>query len=610
MLRRAVFCQYGVPRMTSGVRARRALRCVAFSARERLSCAFLSVVTRTLVLDAVSSRRGRGSEAADRERGGDVSPGRVRSETELAALCVALGARATAGWSAAEQALTSGLAAPPATVVAAVRDAIRSGGDPLGASFSALRSPETRRLRGATYTPWPIVRAMVEWARGAIDPARIVDPGCGSGRFLLAAGGSFPRAPLLGVDIDPLAALMARANLAARGLADRAEIRVDDYRRGLPSIAGRTLFIGNPPYVRHHDIDARWKEWLSASARAHGLGASRLAGLHVHFFLASLAHARPGDAGMFITAAEWLDVNYGQLVRELLVGPLGLVRLDLVQPEARAFEDALTTAVIAGFEVGGRSALVRVRRLASPDVGRLAGGRAIARSRLARAPRWTALFRPARRSRGSSDQIELGEICAVHRGQVTGANDVWIAGADTPFLPPACLVPSVTRARELFDAGCVLSSADRLRLVIDLPSDLNALYAQERALVERFVLWARNRGAHASYIARHRDPWWSVKLRAPAPILATYMARRPPGFVRNAAGARHINIAHGIYPREPLAPACLDALTAHLRATVSLSQGRAYAGGLTKFEPREMERLLVPTLAILREMAMREPITA
>ena len=82
-------------------------------------------------------------------------------------------------------------------------------------------------------------------------------------------------------------------------------------------------------------------------------------------------------------------------------------------------------------------------------------------------------------------------------------------------------------------------------------------------------------------------------------ILATYMARRPPAFVRNLAGARHVNIAHGLYPREPLPPAALDGLAAYLRRSVTPGQGRTYAGGLTKFEPREMERLPVPAPALL-----------
>lgn len=48
------------------------------------------------------------------------------------------------------------------------------------------------------------------------------------------------------------------------------------------------------------------------------------------------------------------------------------------------------------------------------------------------------------------------------------------------------------------------------------------------------------------------------------------MARRPPVFVRNPAEARHINIAHGLYPRQQIAPKVLDRLATFLSASVSL----------------------------------------
>ena len=88
-------------------------------------------------------------------------------------------------------------------------------------------------------------------------------------------------------------------------------------------------------------------------------------------------------------------------------------------------------------------------------------------------------------------------------------------------------------------------------------------------------------------------------LREPAPLLATYMARRAPAFVLNEASARHINIAHGIYPRQPMAGGTLARLADYLRVSVNLGQGRTYAGGLVKFEPREMERLPVPAPELL-----------
>jgi hypothetical protein len=487
----------------------------------------------------------------------------------------------------------------PAETIEA-RRAIGAGGDPLGDCLCQLRSAAERRPRGAVYTPAPIVDAMVRWARRRLpEPAEVVDAGAGSGRFLVATGRAFPRSRLLAIELDPVAAALARGHLAAAGLAARAEVRATDYRAlELPPIPGPRLFIGNPPYVRHHDIEPPWKAWLSERARALGLAASGLAGLHIHFLLATAALARPGDAAAFVTSAEWLDVNYGELARQLFLGPLGGESLHLVEPGAAPFPDAQATAVIATFLAGSAAPTIRIKRVATvASLGALDGGRRVRRERIAAARRWTPLsFAPRKRPAGF---VELGELCRVHRGQVTGNNRFWIASGEDRGLPAPALVPAVTRARELFAAGARLEDIAHLRRVIDLPVDLSAFTGSERRAVDQLLARARRAGVDRGYIARHRRAWWSVGLHEPAPILATYMARRPPAFVRNHGGARHLNIAHGLYPREPLAEDALAALVAYLARAVTTREGRTYAGGLTKFEPREMERLLVPAPARL-----------
>jgi predicted RNA methylase len=480
---------------------------------------------------------------------------------------------------------------------ARLRRSLEVGHDPLAAALASLRDPETRRANGAIYTPLAVVEAMVSRAVelcGAA-PGQIVDPGAGTGRFLLAAARAFPRAELVGVEIDPLAATCARANLAAAGLANRARIEVCDFRRVELGGRGPRLFIGNPPYVRHHQISAADKTWLSERAAALGVRSSALAGLHIHFVAAIAALSEPGDAGVLITAAEWLDAGYGAAARELFAGRLGLVDLAIFDADAPVFADAMTTACVSTFAVGHRVPVTarRVRRAADLLAG---PGRAVDRSELA-GDRWSGLPEPpAARAVGS---VELGVSFRVHRGQATGANSVWIAGDDTPPLPGRFLVPAITRASELFAAGPVLDSVDHLRRVIALPPDLDELDPAERVQVDAFLEWAAGRGADQSYLARHRNPWWSVKLKVPAPILATYMARRPPAFVRNLAGARHLNIAHGIYPTAPCSDEALDGLARALRAQTTTADGRTYAGGLVKFEPRDMERLLVPALDAL-----------
>src|SRR3546814_10971207 len=113
-----------------------------------------------------------------------------------------------------------------------------------------------------------------------------------------------------------MAALLLRANLTVAGLMERSTIIVDDYRVAeLPLIKGKTLFIGNPPYVRHHLIDADAKRWFADTAAGFGVEASKLAGLHIHFYVRTLELARTGDYGVFITSSEWLDVKYGATLR-------------------------------------------------------------------------------------------------------------------------------------------------------------------------------------------------------------------------------------------------------------------------------------------------------
>lgn len=527
--------------------------------------------------------------------------GPTLSERELLGAALSLGARTVRGWSRAERDAAGRATTPPAAIVRAMRDAIASGEDPLGDGFTALRSAAERRPLGATYTPPAIVTAMTEWA-AARKPSRVVDPGAGTGRFSVAAGRRFPGAALVAIEVDAVAAVLLRGHLAAAGMAQRSTVLSDDYRKlSLPAVRGATLFLGNPPYVRHHLIDAHWKRWLVTQAKALGLSASQLAGLHVHFVLATALHARSGDYGALITAAEWLDVNYGALVRQLFLQQLGGQSLHVLQPKARPFHDAATTAVITCFEVGTRAPTIKLRRVDGVGaLGTLGGGRPLRRERLQAAARWTPLLSPA--AKAPPGFVELGELCRVHRGQVTGSNAVWIEGPHVSGLPDSVLFPAVTKARELFAAGPVLSDSLLLRRVIDLPAELDALSAEERRRVQRFLGIARKMGADRGFIAQHRKAWWAVGLREPAPILATYMARRPPAFVRNLAAARHINIAHGLYPRDPLPSGVLDALARYLSTAVTKSQGRTYAGGLTKFEPKEMERLLVPSPADLQQL--------
>lgn len=82
-------------------------------------------------------------------------------------------------------------------------------------------------------------------------------------------------------------------------------------------------------------------------------------------------------------------------------------------------------------------------------------------------------------------------------------------------LPEAVLFPSVTKAHELFSAGARLASPNDLKVVIDLPVDLDAFDTPARKQIDRFLRVAKQNKVNEGYIAATRKAWWSVGLEMP-----------------------------------------------------------------------------------------------
>ncbi|WP_172830235.1 methyltransferase domain-containing protein [Opitutus sp. GAS368] len=465
----------------------------------------------------------------------------------------------------------------------------------MGEAYARIFSPEERRSTGTTFTPAKIISQMFDLAARLVrDPGLVVDCGAGSGRFTIAALRHYRKAHVLACEINPLLALIIRATARVAGLDSRMKVVLGDFRAlKLPRRSTPTLFIGNPPYVRHHDIEPHWKRWYQDELARHHITGSQLAGLHLHFFLKARQLGQPGDAGCFITSAEWLDVNYGKDLRKLLLNGLGGHTVHLFPAAHQLFADALTTSAITTFQVGQTHHGMGFTE-SNGQPRRLTHW--VPTQELQEARAWSSFARPLRQT-ATEATATLGDYFLIHRGQVTGANHLWIANEATPPLPASCLFPAVTHAKEIIRlGGGPLCDPTNLQRVIDLPADLGALPARDRRVVEAFIAWAETHGGTASYIAQHRRPWWRVKLKAPPSIIMTYMGRRPPVFARNLADARLLNIAHGLYPRTPIDDPTLDALVGWLNEHVLLSSGRAYAGGLIKFEPGEAMRIPIPPL--------------
>lgn len=475
-----------------------------------------------------------------------------------------------------------------------------TGEDPVGEALAAARSVEERRDLGQFLTPPAIVRTMLAWVTER-NPQQLVDAGCGSGRFALAAAAAMPHTRVIAVDSDPAATLLCRAAVRRAGLSNVRVLCADYLRDDLGLAPVRTAFVGNPPYIRHHRLAPDVKWWGATAAKTLGVPFSALAGMHVYFFLATALRARPGDCGCFITSAEWLDVHYGRGLRELLLRRLGVRSVSLLDESCSAFPDAMTSAAITCFEVGRSSSTVRVSTVREFRHAEGASeGRDVDRAQLS--GRWRPVIRGTIPLEAEDGLVRLGDLLRVHRGVATGANRFFVLA---PELAKALGLsefarPVISAAQQIIQsAGAV--TPENCDVLIVLPKDLKQLPSRKRDAVREYLERGEREGVCQRYLCLHRTPWWWLGDPQPPPIIASYMARRPPTFALNPHGLLILNIAHGLYPRRSLPGHLLGRLVAVLneRADGFRGGGRCYQGGLEKFEPGEMEDLRVPLTGVM-----------
>jgi len=366
-------------------------------------------------------------------------------------------------------------------------------------------------------------------------------------------------------------------------------------------VEGRTGFVGNPPYLRHHGIAPYQKEWGRRASARLSVPWSGLAGLHVLFMLATAHRMRPRDVVCFITSAEWLDVGYGKILRAMLTQQPRLQSIHILDPKAAAFYDVMTTATIFCAEQGAQNRSAAAHTLSSPEdfLDLSCCQVSVSLDDLAAAIRWTPVVVHGRDARPAIEgHVPLGSIARVSRGVATGSNEFFVmTHQEASARGLQDLVrPVFTSAEEIFRSGGVLRVRPDTRTILDIPAALKEDVAGHPRL-QAFLAEGEKRGIPSRYLCRQRRSWWVLSPRVP-PIVATYMARRPPAFALNPDGAAILNVCHGIYPKLPLTDAQLRGLVLYLNSLGDRlsGAGRTYQGGLQKFEPREMEAIQVPPL--------------
>jgi adenine-specific DNA-methyltransferase len=241
----------------------------------------------------------------------------------------------------------------------------------LSAAYVALVPSETRSALGMYYTPPTLTDRLLDMAEEAgIDwrTARVLDPACGGGAFLLpaalrirkATAGAEPRQQLSaisnqirGFEIDPFAAWLTQAWLEI-ALADL----IKETGTTLPKVVQvcntldqqprdvYDLVIGNPPYGRL-TLTTEQRRRFARSLYGH-------ANLYGVFTDIALQWTKAQGVIAYVTPTSFLAGEYFKSLRALLATEAPPVAIDFIGGRRGVFEDVLQEALLATYRKSGK----------------------------------------------------------------------------------------------------------------------------------------------------------------------------------------------------------------------------------------------------------------
>lgn len=488
----------------------------------------------------------------------------------------------------------------------------------LQCELDASKSQQERNEMGQFSTPYKLACEIVNYALTFFPKEkhiRVLEPACGTGVFFSAlenASGGQQIKGSLGFEIDPIYQQPSAKLWGERGV----EIRCADFLQQSPD-SHYQLLISNPPYTRHHHIPSDKKANLQIAVKEKtGLAISGLAGLYCYFMLLSSSWLEKGGLSCWLVPSEFMDVNYGEAVRQFLLNEVDLVRIHRFDENDLQFKDALVTSSVVFFKNQSPSE-APIEFSFSGSIAEPARRNMVNRQSLAKERKWNVFFKEHNAPILEYTEV-LGDFFEVKRGIATGCNDFFVVDTNVinqyeipeKYLTPILPSPKKLKAdRIMSDGGKPILTAP---LFLFSSDDSLITIRREYPGVAEYIEKGAREKISQSYICSRHNPWYSCEKRKPAPFVIPYMGRNSNQrqmfrFILNESEAVTTNGYLMMYPKKEYAYLFNDKQLVckiweqlnRIPMETFEQQGRFYGGGLHKIEPRELLRLPAESISKL-----------
>jgi adenine-specific DNA-methyltransferase len=475
---------------------------------------------------------------------------------------------------------------------------------------------EHRKKFAQFFTPFPIADLMAKWILRNNDLKTVLEPAFGLGVFSRAILNHKYDIEIKGFEIDTTIYERAKQHFD-----DTENINLllqdymyNDWKNKYDGI------ICNPPYFKFHDYDN--KNILKEIETNLKCKLNGFTNLYTLFLLKSIHQLSPNGHCAYIIPSEFLNSDYGKLVKTFLIKSKALRHIIVIDFEENVFDDALTTASIilcANDNLTDRVQFSNIQSLddlskidniinAYPNYSNTE--QTYKFSELNPEIKWKAYYQKQNSIR-FKNLVPFSTYAKVVRGIATGSNEYFTfntSKAKEFGIEEQYLLPCICSAKDAKSSFFTWQDFEELKNTNKSVFLFNAQNSTEKN-IKKYIQKGEEEEINKRFLTASRTPWYSLENRKPAPIWVSVFNRTGLRFIRNEANISNLTSYHCIYPKQTnlFSEIDIDLLFAYLLTDTAKQifedNSRQYGNGLQKFEPNDLNRGMILDLGLLDQQA-------
>lgn len=378
-----------------------------------------------------------------------------------------------------------------------------------------------------------------------------------------------------------------------------------------------SAIIANPPYMKMNKTSLSVSELhkLEKLLGVHVTGNMSTAGI---FLLKSLHELEEDGRLAYLMPYEFFNTEYGTIIKNKLIQEKLLKQIVIFSNEKDIFPEVSTT--ICGLFCYNNKTEENIKITFIKSIEEITQNQniscyfqhSISPQKLKIQEKWTPILESLKiENENCNHFVKLSNYGKFSRGIATGANEFFNLNAEMIKkwkITEKSLQKCITRSNQIKKLIFTEQNWENLHAqnkpvyclnITDTPTDEEEIYLFEGEMS----------GYDTRYLTSKRTPWYDLEKRKPAPLLCGCFNRGSIKIIRNYSECLTLTCFHNFYPH-PEYIDYIDVLFIYLSSEKGQKQlklnKRSYGNELQKFEPSDLNNVLVPPVEMLSKTPQAE----